>query len=114
MKKTIHELDRELLQRNFLSGDRYGYAEARWIERNHRLRKDRWTAAMEICRSLEANLTLSPEAVAHNFGRLRALVLELGACRRQVTQRGATRTQLAYRATLGQGNPRGPAEGATV
>jgi len=69
--------EREALQSAFISGDRFGYAEARIVIRNTKTWEGRWRGAVETAKSLGCNLATSPETAAHNFGRLRALFLEL-------------------------------------
>lgn len=80
---------RERMQSSFLSGDRFGYAQARMMlgrglnpsDRAKRLserdRRARWQGALEMTRATECNLASPPEQVAHNFGVVRAVLLEL-------------------------------------
>lgn len=67
----------EILQRAYLSGDRFGYAEVRLAILVTQSREALWRGAVETAKSLECDLTTSPEMVAYQFGRLRALFLEL-------------------------------------
>jgi hypothetical protein len=69
--------ERERLQGAFLSGDRFGHAEVQFAKHHSRSRESLWRGAIETAKSLECNLATSPETLAHNLGRLRALFLEL-------------------------------------
>lgn len=68
---------RERLQSVSLSGDRFGYYEARSVILHTKTWAARWREAIETARSLERNLTMPQHTVAYSFGRLRALFLEL-------------------------------------
>ncbi len=80
---------RERMQSSYLSGDRFGYAQARMMlgyglnanDRPQRLamrdRLARWQGALDMTRAIECNLATPPEQAAHNLGVVRAVLLEL-------------------------------------
>ena len=78
---------RERMQASFLSGDRFGYAQARMMlgyglnpsQLSAQDRRERWQGALDITRAAKCNLASPPEQVAHNFGVIRAVLLELMA-----------------------------------
>lgn len=87
--------EREMLQRAYLSGDRFGYAEGRVVIRTTQSREALWRGTVETAKSLECHLATSPETVAYNFGRLRALFLELALAECEASKPVRSRRKIA-------------------
>lgn len=87
--------EREMLQRAYLSGDRFGYAEGRIVIRTTQSREALWRGVVETAKSFRCNSATPPETVAYQLGRLRALFLELALIECEASKPARLRRKLA-------------------